>query len=744
MTPLSRLVAASGIAAFALLLASCAAPLKNSAQAAKPAAAASAAQASLAPNADLVVQGIPPVPMSLVNEVAKYTELRGHAFVDWHPAKREMLVAYRKDGDSTAQIFRLASAGGELEQLTDFPDPVTVASYEPQDGKYIVFERSSGGNEAAQVYKLDLASRQITPLTEPSEKHKIEGWFHRSSHLLISSFPLDRTAQKGTRATVTQSLTVLDPSKPASKKRLVELDGAGWDVGGVSWDDKQISLTRYISATESQVWLLNVATGKLTQVLPAPGSKDAGTHLASVFKRDNTGLFVLSDHNGEFNELMFYSFANKRTTSITRSILWDIDSTSVSDDGAVISMRANVEGREELRLFNGRSFKELPLPKLPAGSVTTIQFHKKLGELAFSVSSAKGPNQIFSLNLKTGQSEQWTQPYAPPGIDLSSFLDQQVVRWRSFDGRMISGLLKMPPQRFTGPRPVVISIHGGPEDQARVGFGGRQDYLVNEMGVAVLQPNVRGSSGYGKTFLALDNGMKREDSVRDIGALLDWIAKQPQLDASRVLVTGGSYGGYMSLAVSTRYADRIAGAIDIVGISNFVTFLQNTESYRRDLRRAEYGDERDPAMREFLQKISPLTNASKITKPLFVVQGRNDPRVPYTEAEQIVAKARENKTPVWYLRAENEGHGFAHKENADYQFYATLLFVQQTLFKDAPQSLHSCPRGEPAPRGWLDLLGWARFALLPCVPATQAVSGRTLESPGAEGQYQGVAVAALS
>ena len=195
----------------------------------------------------------------------------------------------------------------------------------------------------------------------------------------------------------------------------------------------------------------------------------------------------------------------------------------------------------------------------------------------------------------------------------------------------------------------------------------------------MIQPNVRGSTGYGKTFLSLDDGFKREDSVKDIGALLDWIATQPRLDASRVAVTGGSYGGYMSLAVATTYSDRIAASIDVVGISNFLTFLQNTESYRRDLRRAEYGDERDPAMHAYLEKISPLTNAGKIRKPLFVVQGRNDPRVPVTEAEQVVAKVRANGSLVWYLRGENEGHGFQRRENADFQFYATVLFLQQTL-----------------------------------------------------------------
>ncbi len=227
----------------------------------------------------------------------------------------------------------------------------------------------------------------------------------------------------------------------------------------------------------------------------------------------------------------------------------------------------------------------------------------------------------------------------------------------------------------------MIQIHGGPEGQARPGFIGRWNYYVNELGVAIIEPNVRGSTGYGKSFVSLDNGMKREDSVRDIGALLDWIATQPDLDPTRVVVAGGSYGGYMSLAVATTYSDRIAGAIDVVGIANFVTFLERTETYRRDLRRVEYGDERDPAMRAFLERISPVNNAAKIGKPLFVAHGKNDPRVPYTEAEQIVEIARRNGTPVWYLLAANEGHGFAKKENADFYYYATIRFLQETVLK---------------------------------------------------------------
>ena len=449
----------------------------------------------------------------------------------------------------------------------------------------------------------------------------------------------------------------------------------------MSWDDSQVALTRYLSANESQLWLLNLATGKNRQVLPALGSTARATHFAGEFKRDNSGLYVYSDRDGEFRELMLYRFSTGLLTPLTRQIPWDMSGGTVTEDGRYFAAQANVDGRDELRLFDARSFKELALPRLAAGSVGGSRFHRSLPDLALSINSAQAPSQVFSLDPAKGTVEQWTRGHAPPGVEVGGFNDPQIVRWRSFDGRIISGLMTLPPARFQGKRPVLVQIHGGPESQAKMGFMGRSNHFIDELGVAVIEPNVRGSSGYGKTFLTLDNGRKREDSVKDIGALLDWIATQPRLDASRVVVSGGSYGGYMSLAVAATYADRIAGAIDVVGISSFVTFLNNTESYRRDLRRVEYGDERDPAMRQFLEKISPLGNAGKISKPLFVVQGKNDPRVPYTEAEQMVAKARANQTPVWYLRAENEGHGFARKENADFQFYATVMFLQATVLK---------------------------------------------------------------
>jgi dipeptidyl aminopeptidase/acylaminoacyl peptidase len=667
----------------AVALAGCAGTPSRTGPPAPAASAAPADGALLLPNENLVLQGVPDIPLSLVRQVEKYTDFRGHAFVDWHPLREEMLVSHRRGGANTAQLFAVAGPLAEPRQLTDFPDPVTEASYEPREGRYLVFARSPGGSEADRLYRLDLETRAVTPLTETDERHEMLGWLRRSGRLLYTAVPLDRTAQDGSRANPATVLWLVDPLQPEGRRQLAELPGTGWFGGDVSRDEKTLALTLYRSANESQVWLIDLATGTPTQLLPAPGETLRATHLPAGFERDGDGLFVISDRAGEFNELMRCDLATRELKRATAHIPWDVESLSLSEDGALAALRVNADGREELRLFDARTLQELPAPAAPPGSVNAAAFHRRSRRLAVGVDGARSPNVLFALdpNAPGAGAAPWTRAYAPPGVDAQSFPEQRIVRWTSFDGLPLSAIFSAPPPRFAGRRPVVVIVHGGPEGQATLGFLGRWNYMLEELGIAVVQPNVRGSAGYGKRFLALDNGMKREDAVRDLGTLLDWIAAQPQLDPSRVLVYGGSYGGYMSLAASTHYAERIAGAIDVVGISNFVTFLEHTETYRRDLRRAEYGDERDPAMRAFLERISPLNNAEKIRKPLFVIQGRNDPRVPYTEAEQIVERVRRNGVPVWYLRAENEGHGFQRKENADYQFYAMVRFLQETLLK---------------------------------------------------------------
>jgi dipeptidyl aminopeptidase/acylaminoacyl peptidase len=677
MRPVENAIAAL-LAAF--VLAGCAAP---------PAALPTTPEPVFPPNENLLVQGLPAVPQALVDRVQRYTDFRGHSFVDWHPQRREMLVAHRKAGDNLLQLYRVAGPLAAPEQLSFETEPVSDASYEPRDGRYLVFERSIGGNEAAQIFRLDLdakglAGKDAVLLTPPDQRHNQIGWLHGSSRLLYSAVPLDRTAAGGTRAEVTTTLWLadpaVDPKKSDARRKVADLPGGGWLGGVVSRDDKSLAIIRYISAAESEAWVIDIASGQRRRVLPLAGEAIKASHYPLAFRPDGSGLYFTSNRAGEFTELMSLDLASGAISRLSAHIPWDISGGSLTRDGQRLAVEANVDGRSELRLFDTASGRELPPPRLPPGSVDSLRFDEQRHELAVAMNSAQGPRQLWSLD-RGGRIEQWTRAYAPPGVDMARFGDQQIVRWTSFDGRSISGLLNRPPARFTGKRPVIIDIHGGPERQATVGFMGRYNYLIEELGVAVIQPNVRGSSGFGKTFLSLDNGMKREDSVKDIGALLDWIATQPDLDASRVLVMGGSYGGYMALAVAVHYGERIAGAVDEVGISHFVTFLNNTESYRRDLRRVEYGDERDPAMREFLDRISPLTNAAKIRKPLFVIQGKNDPRVPYTEAEQIVAKVRATGTPVWYLRADNEGHGFVRKENADYRFYAIVKFVETVLLK---------------------------------------------------------------
>ena len=648
----------------------------------------------LRPNEHLKAEGIPDVPKALADRIGKYTEFKAVNVIAWHPRKRAMLVAYRRD--ATTQLHLLDQPMGTLEPLTDFPDPVASATFEPRRGDYLVYARDTGGNEAAQLYRYDFATRLATLLTDPAGKHGFGAWNHAGTALLVRSTQLDRTAGADKRDTVTTDIAIVDPLKPEAAHQVASLPGGGWEDFRWSKDDRALFAQEYRSANESVIWKIDVATGARTQVLPAPGATKAkpvaygNIHLT----RDGRRLVYTSDEDGEFSQMMVMDLATGKRRALTRDIPWDVDAIvmhgedAAGDDATgrrdLACLVVNVAGRRELRVVDLATGHPVALPPLPAaarsGSISRLRFAKSgnKDEIAFTVNSAQSPGDVYTLDLHGGAATQWSRAVVD-GIDTTPFREAEVVRWKSFDGLEISGLINRAPSRFAGRRPVLINIHGGPEAQATIGFLGRNNYFVDELGIAFIQPNVRGSSGYGKTFVALDDGMKREDSVKDIGALLDWIATQPDLDANRVMVTGGSYGGYMSLAVATTYSDRIAASIDVVGISNFTSFLQRTETYRRDLRRVEYGDERDPAMRAFFERISPLSKASNIRKPLFVVQGLNDPRVPYQEAVQIVEKTRANGIPVWYLLADNEGHGFARKPNADFQFYAQVLFMQQFL-----------------------------------------------------------------
>ncbi len=637
----------------------------------------------VAPNPNLLIEGIPPIPQSIAARVGGYSDFRGHAFADWHPVRREMLISHRAAGSNVNQLFLLTAPDAPLQRLTDFPEPINGGSFDPRNGRFVIYSRDTGGNEAARIYRLDLDSRASTLLSD-AETRSSASWNEAGTRLLISSVPLDRTAQGGRREQIGTMLTLIDPLKSEDRRVIAELPGTGWFDFTFSPDDKWLVMIRYISRTETEVWRMDVASGKRERLLPGSDPAPRATYFGLEFSPDGSRLYLTTTARSEFQQLAEYRFATRALRVLSSKIAWDADGIALSHDGRRLAAVFNVDGRDELRLFDPGSGKELARPKVPSGQISGLKWHeKRVGELAFTLNSPQSPATIFSVDTVTGAVQRWTTADTS-GVDPASFRDAEIVRWKSFDGRTISGVLTLPPPRFMSqrPRPVIVAIHGGPEAQATVNFNGRFNYLINELGVALLEPNVRGSSGYGKTFLDLDNGVKREDSVKDIGALLDWIATDPRLDAKRVMVQGGSYGGYMVLASLVHYSDRLRGGIDVVGISDFVSFLNNTESYRRDLRRSEYGDERDPAVRAVLDQIAPLANAGKIRAPLLVVHGKNDPRVPVGEAKQIVQKVRANGTPVWYLEADNEGHGFARKANADFYFYSMVAFIERYLLSD--------------------------------------------------------------
>ena len=613
-------------------------------------------------------EGVPPIAQSLAQEIAPYGDFAATRFVGWHPVEQDMLILRR--AGNTNQLFLQADPMGKPVQLTRGREPVRDASFEPKRGDYILFARDVGGDEATQIYRLDPRTQSETQITPGGELHGLGPWNTAQDKVIITARALDRSATGGKREQASVDVYAIDPLQPEARYKLASLNGAGWRV--VRWFDREnrVILSEYQSSTSSKLWSLDLATGKRSEI---------GDGEAAVDDNSERWLYR-KKFDGDFGKLSRVDLKSGERQWVTKDIEYDVDSWSIARSGKRVAVLANANGNAQLKLFDA-DLKALPVPALPPGLITSASWHKNSRDLALAIESAESPGEVFSLDADSGLVTRWTQHPVVAAVKRP-FAEAEPISWRSFDGMNISGFLHRPnAKNFPGKRPVIISIHGGPASQVRPGFRGRSNYWINERGYALIYPNVRGSAGFGKRFLEADNNKKREDSVKDIGALLDWIQTQPDLDASRVAVMGGSYGGYMVLAASVMYGNRLAAAFNSVGISHFVTFLENTETYRRDLRRVEYGDERDPEMRKFLESISPLTHADKIRVPLMVSHGKNDPRVPYTEAEQIVKRVRANGSPVWYLLAEDEGHGFAKKANADFQFAATTTFYDKYLLK---------------------------------------------------------------
>jgi len=620
-------------------------------------------------NGNLVMEDVPPIPADIVEDLNRYQNVRTAAFRAWTEDGSGIYISTRF-GDVN-QVHRVNMPGGARHQVTFYDEPIGAVRRQ-RGGSKITFTRDAGGSEFAQIFLLDPQDGSTTMLTDGSSRNGNVVWDRDGRRIAYSS-----TKRNGR----SNDVWLMDPEESSSAELVLESpDGAYWTPRDFSPSGSKVLIQSYISINDARVNLLDLDTGAVT--LLAGGTETPSANFPVGFDDANDGFWFVTDQGSEFRQLAWQSAAaGAEPEIVTSDIHWDVGGGEMSHDRNRIAFTANENGMSRLYLMDARTREYESVNNIPIGLISGLTFSPDDRKLAMTLNSATSPSDVYVLDIASGSLTRWTTSEVG-GLDATQFRAPELISFPTFDNvdgkpRQIPAWVYKPPGK--GPFPVVVSIHGGPEGQTRPGFSSTYQMWMDKLGVAVVLPNVRGSSGYGKSYLLLDNNFKREDTVRDIGALLDWIGTQPDLDADRIGVIGGSYGGYMTLATSFHYSDKLKAAVDRVGISNFVTFLENTQDYRRDARRAEYGDERDPEMRAFFEKTAPMNNVDKIKIPMLVVQGENDPRVPVTESAQVVEALRGQGQNVWYMNALNEGHGYRKKENVDIYQQATVLFFREHL-----------------------------------------------------------------
>jgi dipeptidyl aminopeptidase/acylaminoacyl peptidase len=622
------------------------------------------AQKTISVPDNCVTENIPVISKEFIKELEPYSEYRSASFINWNPVNGAMMISTRF-GNSN-QLHEVGMPGGARKQLTFFSEPVSNAVYHSK-GDYCLFLKDNGGDEFTNIYRYDFKSKKTSQLTDGIKTQDGNIIWNKSGNRF--TYSSTRRNKKD------RDIWLMEPDSGFSSQLLIENNGGGWHVQDWSADNRLLMEER-LSVSESAIYLYSLSTKEKKKVLPEKDEKNVYHPVG--FDKNGMGFYLISNKEKEFTQLAYYDLTSKKLSYITGNLKWGVESAKLSEDGNKLAFIVNENGISKLFIMETTGNTYVPVMAIPDGIIGDLEWHPKESKIGFTFSAYNTSSDAFEYNTETKKLVRWTESETG-GMNTEALQAPELITWKSFDGKEISGYLYKASKTFEGKRPVIIQIHGGPESQSRPGFLGRMNYFLNELGISIIYPNVRGSTGYGKTYVDADNGLKRMDAVKDIGALFDWIKKREDLDDERVMVSGGSYGGFMSLAVSYMYADKIRCAIDVVGISNFSTFLERTETYRRDLRRVEYGDERVPEIKAMFDKISPSNNADKIKKPLFIIQGGNDPRVPLFEAEQMKEKIKANNGTVWYLMAKDEGHGFKKKNNQDYQFYSTVSFIKTYL-----------------------------------------------------------------
>jgi len=622
----------------------------------------------------LILHDVPEIPDTLVERLSRYQNVRSAGMLDWTRDGESLYVRTRFG--AVSQLHRVDAPGGVRRQLTWFREPIGQVVRRSRD-RMLAITLDRGGGEQDQIFLFDPRTAERTRLTNGESRNRLLRWSRDGRRLAFQS-----TRRNGR----SNDLWWMDPDRPGSEELLLEAPPGSWYAAADFSDNGRLLLVQqFLGVDDSRIHVLDLETRELS--LGAGNPEWPSANKAIAFDRRGNGFYFITNVRGRAAELAWQPLDRTAPTEyLTAGSPWDVSNFVLSENGARGAFVTNEEGISRLYLLDTRTHRYRRVANVPVGVITRLRFSPDNRKLALNLSTAQTPNDVYVLELgrraqSHGKLVRWTISEVG-GLDTEEFAEPTLVRYPTFDAidetpRTVPAFVYRP--RGRGPHPVIIHVHGGPESQYRPSFSKNAQMWVAELGAAVIAPNIRGSTGYDTNYLALDNGALREDAVRDIGALLDWIATQPDLDENRVAIHGTSYGGYIVLAAAVRYSDRLRAGVDVVGISNFVTFLENTEEYRRAFRRLEYGDERDPEMRAFLESISPLNHAEKINIPMLVVQGRNDPRVPASESEQIVAALRRQGRPVWYLEALNEGHGYERKENRDIYEQAKILFLQRYL-----------------------------------------------------------------
>ncbi|HEX8566870.1 MAG TPA: S9 family peptidase [Pyrinomonadaceae bacterium] len=579
--------------------------------------------------------------------IEQYLNIRSASAPSFSPTGDR--VAYLSNVTGTNQVWIVAATGGAPKQLTNYEDNVGFVAFSPADDA-IVFGKASGGDENTQFFWMRADGSEVKALTsDPKVRHNFGDWSEDGKRIFYASNKRNRNY-----------FDIYAMEIPSGKEELI-LQRSN-SVAAVSKDGRKIVISR--SGTElsldNDLYLVDVASKNAVHLTPHKGAAEFG----DVHFIDNDRISLTSNDKCEFQEIRVISLSAPKIEGGCTAKM-DVDSIEIADDGNTRAISINNQGASELFTppLNNASSSHYTVELPGKGVVSGLEFNKNGSKLAFTFSGSKFNPDVWIYDLQTKKILQLTKSDRA-GIPQETFVEPELIKFKSFDGREIPAWFYKPAVKFTSTEPyllpVIVSVHGGPEGQERPGFSALYQYYLSR-GYAVLATNVRGSTGYGKTYTHLDDVEKREDSVKDLAAAVEWLKTAGGADAKRIAVMGGSYGGYMTMAAVTLYPDLWAAAVNTVGIVNWETFLKNTSGYRRRQREVEYG-KLDKDL-EFLRRISPIAKIERIKTPLMVIHGKNDPRVPYTEAEQIVEALKKRGAAVEYKLFDDEGHGISKLKN---------------------------------------------------------------------------------